>query len=135
MMPTNNWLDFANDDIEAGDILFREAKYNMTCFHSQQAAEKALKGFLVHHKVSSPRTHNLVELINLCDKIVSGFDVFRPQMATLNQFYAPTRYPDAIVGMTPSGLPNKDLAEKALNYAKEIIQFCKINMGINLEDD
>lgn len=72
-MSTNNWLDFANDDIEVGDILFREAKYNMTCFHSQQAAEKALKGFLTHHKLASPRTHNLVELINLCNKIDSGF--------------------------------------------------------------
>jgi hypothetical protein len=26
-MSTNNWLDFAKNDIEAGDILFREAKY------------------------------------------------------------------------------------------------------------
>jgi HEPN domain-containing protein len=128
-MSTNNWLDFAKDDIEVGDILFREAKYNMTCFHSQQAAEKVLKGFLVHHKTATPRTHNLIELINLCGKIDSEFRSFLPEMATLSQFYAPTRYPDAIIGMTPMGLPNKDLAFEALNNAKEIIQFCKSKMG------
>jgi hypothetical protein len=37
--------------------------------------------------------------------------------------------PDAIVGMTPMGLPNKGLAFEALNNAKEIIQFCKSKMG------
>lgn len=97
----------------------------MTCFHSQQAAEKALKGFLVHNKVTSPRTHNLVELINLCSSIDICFQNFMPKMATLNQFYAPTRYPDAVVGITPAGMPNKAIAEKALNYAKEVVEHCK----------
>lgn len=130
MMFDNNWLDFALDDIDAAQILLREKKYNMTCFHSQQAAEKALKGFLTHKKITTPRIHNLVELINLCAGIDSEFSNFIPQMAVLNQFYAPTRYPDAAVGMTPNGLPNQVLAEKALNYADEVVQFCKIKINI-----
>ncbi|MBT9148020.1 MAG: hypothetical protein DDT32_01789 [Syntrophomonadaceae bacterium] len=44
----NNWFDFAADDIKSGEILLREGMYNMVCFHAQQAAEKALKGFLVY---------------------------------------------------------------------------------------
>ena len=43
-MSTNNWMDFALDDLDGGEILFRESKFNMASFHAQQAAEKALKG-------------------------------------------------------------------------------------------
>ncbi|MBT9148021.1 MAG: hypothetical protein DDT32_01790 [Syntrophomonadaceae bacterium] len=43
---------------------------------------------------------------------------------TLNQFYAPTRYPDAPAGLLPAGMPEKTIAEKALVYAKEIFTFC-----------
>jgi hypothetical protein len=39
------------------------------------------------------------QLINLCGKIDSEFRSFLPEMATLSQFYAPTRYPDAIIGI------------------------------------
>lgn len=53
-------------------------------------------------------------------------------MATLSQFYAPTRYPDAIIGMTPTGLPNKNLALEALDNAKEILQFCKAKIGASM---
>jgi HEPN domain-containing protein len=81
--------------------------------------------FFIANKVSSPRTHNLIELINLCSKLDGSFSSFMGKMATLNQFYAPTRYPDAIVGMTPKGMPNKELARKALGYAHDVVSFCK----------
>lgn len=124
-MSTNNWLHFALDDLDGARILLRENKFNMVCFHAQQAAEKALKGYLIHNKVSSPRTHNLIELVNLCKKIDSSFSNFMVQMATLNQFYAPTRYPDAVVGISPKGMPSKDLSQKAFDYAHEIVIFCR----------
>lgn len=129
-MSTNNWMDFALDDLDGGEILFRENKFNMACFHAQQASEKALKGFLITNKISSPRTHNLVELINLCSKINSNFSNFLPKVATLSQFYAPTRYPDAVIGMAPGGLPNKELARKALDYANDVVMFCKSVMNL-----
>ncbi|CAA7602439.1 HEPN domain protein [Acididesulfobacillus acetoxydans] len=86
---------------------------------------------MIHNKVSSPRTHNLVELINLCKKIDSSFSGFMVQMATLNQYYAPTRYPDAIVGITPEGMPSKELSRKALNYARDIVVFCRDEIDKN----
>jgi HEPN domain-containing protein len=87
-----------------------------------------LKGFLIHNKISSPRTHNLVELINVCANIDKKFLDFMSKMATLSQFYIPTRYPDAILGMTPSGMPNQELARKALDYAHDVVVFCRDEM-------
>lgn len=127
-MSINSWMEFALDDLESGEILLRESKFNMACFHAQQAAEKALKGYLVFNQISSPRIHNLVELINLCGKIDDGFYGFKTKMATLNQFYAPTRYPDAVVGIAPVGMPNKELARRALDYANDVVMFCKAKM-------
>jgi len=87
----NNWFDFAADDIEGGEILLREGKYNLACFHAQQAAEKALKGFLVYTKTSSPRIHTLPELLDECSAVNSGFDNLLSRAITLNQFYAPNK--------------------------------------------
>ena len=120
----NNWFDFAADDIKSGEILLREGMYNIACFHAQQASEKALKGFLVFTKTSSPRIHNLPELLDKCSAFDSSFDNLLSRAITLNQFYAPTRYPDAPAGSLPSGMPDKTTVEKALVYAKEIFSFC-----------
>ena len=45
-MPAN-WIAFARRDVQAADILRRNGIYEESCFHSQQAAEKALKAFLL----------------------------------------------------------------------------------------
>lgn len=65
----DNWFDFAADDIEVGEILLREGRYSAACFHSQQAAEKALKGFLVYNELLPPKEHDLVNLTRLCLRV------------------------------------------------------------------
>lgn len=35
---------------------------NISAFHSQQCAEKAIKGFLTFHKVRFSKTHDLIQL-------------------------------------------------------------------------
>ena len=37
----------------------------LSAFHAQQAAEKAIKGFLVFKSVRVPKSHNLGDLIKL----------------------------------------------------------------------
>ncbi|HUW64596.1 MAG TPA: HEPN domain-containing protein [Spirochaetia bacterium] len=111
--PAEGWMNFALDDLESGEILFRENRFNTACFHAQQAAEKALKSFLVDNNVSYPKKHNLIDLNKLCTKIESEFSGLTAKLVELNQFYAPTRYPDAAAGMVPQGMPNKDLTREA----------------------
>lgn len=38
----------------------------------------------------------------------------------MDQFYIPTRYPDALAGSLPEGLPDKGDARKALDIAEDI---------------
>ncbi|MCG0275646.1 MAG: HEPN domain-containing protein [Thermosediminibacteraceae bacterium] len=125
MKEENRWLEFALDDLDSGEIMYKAGKYNMVCFFAHQAAEKALKAFLVSRKQNPPRIHNIVDLVNLCASYNKSFSELLPKARILNQFYIPTRYPTALPGSTASGIPDNKTAEKAINFAKEIVSFCK----------
>ncbi|MDR1296531.1 MAG: HEPN domain-containing protein [Deltaproteobacteria bacterium] len=47
--------------------------FDISCFHSQQAAEKALKGYLVCHDVNPPKTHALDVLCKICEEFNHSF--------------------------------------------------------------
>lgn len=38
------WISQAREDYNVAELLYRESKFAQSCFYSQQAAEKALKG-------------------------------------------------------------------------------------------
>lgn len=117
---TNDWLRFARDDLRAAQVLFREAVYNLACFHAQQTAEKALKALLAEHGAEIPRLHSLEELLTDCLKIDGKLKQFRPALLELDQYYIPSRYPDAVAGSLPEGLPGRQDAQHALKIAKQV---------------
>lgn len=125
MKEENRWLEFALDDLDSGEIMYKAGKYNMVCFFAHQAAEKALKAFLVSRRQNSPRIHNIVDLVNLCSAYDVAFSKLLPKVRMLNQFYIPTRYPTALPGSAASGMPDNKMAEKAISFAEEIVSFCQ----------
>lgn len=123
-MKQNKWVNFFLDDIKAANIMLREELYNHACFHAHQATEKALKGFLEENKVNPPKEHDLIDLTKRCQKIDNYFSNILSKVDFLNQFYIPSRYPTAFIGSTSTGMPSKNQAQKALEYAKEITDYC-----------
>ena len=61
------WLRFASDDLAAARLLLAEDELppRLSCFHAQQAAEKAIKAHLVHAGIAFRWTHDLVVLAAL----------------------------------------------------------------------
>ncbi|MCL5279516.1 MAG: HEPN domain-containing protein [Planctomycetes bacterium] len=61
------WLLKAEEDLQAAKFLLPhgETFLSTVCFHSQQAAEKYLKAFLIRHQVEFPKTHDIGELLDL----------------------------------------------------------------------
>ncbi len=55
------WLREAGKDLNAAAVL-RDPEPSRSVFHSQQAAEKAIKAFLSYHQITFRRTHDLAEL-------------------------------------------------------------------------
>ena len=61
------WLRFAAEDLDAAQRLLadRASAPRHVCWHSQQAAERALKAVLVLEGIDFPFTHDLNALRNL----------------------------------------------------------------------
>jgi len=115
------WISFADDDLDSAQILSSHypPKLEHSCYHCQQAAEKALKAFLLSSGVDFPRTHNLVDLLIKCEKTDSSFVELRSECERLNSYSKQTRYP----------MKKDDLSElnmkAALSDAASICNFVK----------
>ena len=118
--PAERWLAFAREDLRVAEVVLEEGIYNQVCFHAQQCAEKALKGALVHVGHVPPRTHSITDLLQL---LPAGWFAEREQdIVGLDDYYIPTRYPDALPGMLPNGLPGRADAEEALASARFLLE-------------
>jgi HEPN domain-containing protein len=62
------WLHFAGEDLRMAELALTESIFNQVCFHSQQSAEKSLKGLLAHQGKTPPRTHLMSDLLSLIDR-------------------------------------------------------------------
>ena len=124
--PADKWFVFANDDLKIINDIIKAGVYHLACFHAQQSAEKSLKGFIIFYKGELKKTHSLIELLNEAVKLNKDCDRFREYCLTLDRYYIPTRYPDALPGSMPEGLPGKERAEESFKYAQEILNFITI---------
>lgn len=117
------WFRFAEYDLKSAEVLFKEEIFNEVCFHSQQCAEKVIKAFLVVHDRTVPKTHRLVDLLEEALKCDSRLERVREDCIVLDQYYIPTRYPDAVIGSKSLGLPSREDAEEAVRMAESIFQW------------
>ena len=115
-------------DVQAADVLRRNGIYEESCFHSQQAAEKALKAFLLCNGQTPPRIHDLADLLTRCLTFDTTLNAFRAECTTLNQYYAPTRYPDVAAAILSAGLPGQTEAQRALDYARAILSTIEMRL-------
>lgn len=110
------WLAKADSDLRSARIL-REAEppqSEESCFHSQQAAEKYLKGVLAYHGEEPPRTHNLSVLVDLGREWDEGLEALYTPAEALNPFAVHVRYPSTEIQ------PDEDDATTALRHAETI---------------
>jgi len=119
MKESERWLLFAHQDLRMAEMAMEEGLYNQVCFHAQQCAEKAIKGLLAHQRKIPPRTHRLADLLGLLEP--DPFAEDRIEIQLLDRFYLPTRYPDALPGSLPEGLPDAGDAQEALTIAGKVL--------------
>jgi HEPN domain-containing protein len=91
----NEWMRYAKADNTAAVSLtsHHPIQLEIVCFHCQQAGEKALKAILAYHDEEIPRTHNLYEILRLCDTHYSGIlEAPAGEADQLTNFAVITRY-------------------------------------------
>lgn len=112
------WFEKADDFLKWANDNLADGNYSLVCFLSQQAVEIALKGYCYSKRVIPTKVHDLLQILNTCKKAGLKFDEeLTPKLSKLSEYYMKTRYPD----IEDRGLNNKQVAEEALESAKEII--------------
>ncbi len=88
------WMRYSREELALAKVIASDehSPARLVCWHSQQAAEKALKAVLILGGIVFPRTHNLVALRALLPAAFSeGMDV--TELAELTQWGTESRYP------------------------------------------
>ena len=112
-----SWLLKATGDLRAAevDLAARPPLLEDVVFPAQQAAEKALKGFLTWHLLTFRKTHNLVELGEACAAVDHGLESLLARAAPLTEYAWKFRYPGDI------DMPSIDEASQALAISREVV--------------
>lgn len=121
--PAQPWVESAHRSLDAAEVLYQAQLWPQTCFNSQQCVEIMFKAAITSTGIASPRTHGIMELYNLLDApLQSALQHFVSALDDLDDFYAPTRYPDARAGSLPGGLPEQTEATAALDTARAVVR-------------
>lgn len=93
--------------------------YDVAVYHCQQAAEKAVKAFLVHHERPYERTHDIEVLVDLACEVDGSFSTLADAADALTPYATRLRYPNATFAVEPQ--PTE--YDEALQHAQAIYDF------------
>lgn len=113
------WLKQAQHDWEVASMLLEKAPA-ATCFHCQEAVEKALKSAMIMVTGDTPHTNNIHELADKAQSI--GLSI-RREIRNLDVYYSQSRYPDATPGeKAPYEYFDQIEATESLTLSKQAIE-------------
>jgi HEPN domain-containing protein len=114
-----NWLIKAIHDLAVSKKLKadEEQYLDVAIYHCQQAAEKAIKGFLVLHDKAFPKTHDLRLLVQLAVSVNSEFVKYEDAADVLTPYATEFRYPGDIMD------PTDEEMDQGIKNAEEILHY------------
>jgi HEPN domain-containing protein len=127
---TIEWVQKAEGDYDTARRELRARRrpnYDAVCFHAQQTAEKYLKAFLQERASSLPRTHNLIELLEICLSVDPAFELTRRPLVLLDRYAVRYRYPGEFA--------EKDEARAAVQAATIVREVARTRLGMPLATD
>ncbi|RJQ46553.1 MAG: HEPN domain-containing protein [Nitrospiraceae bacterium] len=120
------WTSKAEQDYQTAITMARKRKKpvpDIVGFHSQQCIEKYLKAFLVPKKLDFPKTHDLIELLEIAIAKDPLIEVYRKDLRILNPFSVQFRYPGESATLKES--------ETALKTMKKVRKFFRERLGLS----
>ncbi|MDR3234116.1 MAG: HEPN domain-containing protein [Planctomycetaceae bacterium] len=128
----NVWIFKAENDLQSANILIQQNPplLDVAVFHTQQCAEKALKGFLSFRRQEIRKTHNPAELIRKCAALDSSFETLLADGDFLTPQATEFRYPgtdddgDEIADFSEF-MPAFDDVQESVSKASAVLEFVK----------
>jgi len=118
------WLSYAEEDLTSARILVKEKVFRSATYHAQQCVEKALKSYLVFKQQEIRKTHDLVELTQLCAEFDFEFITLLGYAKNIKPYATRGRYPDDF--QPPDELDVKE----AISQAASVLSFVKKKIEI-----
>lgn len=122
-----DWLRQADRDFEQTMDSRHAERHEWTCFAAQQAAEKAVKALHLHAEQKT-RSCVISQLFAGLPETVDVPEQFVEKGRVLDNFYIPSRYPNYHSVGAPFEHYGPLQSEKAIQYAREIIEFVRSQM-------
>ena len=123
-----DWMLQAEKDIEHAKKSLEMKDYSWSCFASQQAAEKAVKG-LYDFLGGEGWGHMIVKLIKeLPEDRISIEPSLLEKAVYLDKLYIPTRYPNGFESGAPADYYTRKESEEAIRHAEDILSFVRAHL-------
>ena len=93
---TREWVKKAENDFKVASQILRRRKDivpDAACFFCQQSSEKYLKAKLVEAGIAFPRTHDLLQLLNLCVQVEPLWSAYAKVVDAMSDYAVDFRYP------------------------------------------
>lgn len=117
MQEHERWLKIVEDDLKSAKALLKAEIFSSAVYHCQQAAEKALKAYLAFKDQKIIKIHDLVMLVEVCNKFDKDFETLYESAEYLNPFVTKFRYP------TEFDIPDYEDTKNAIEQADRIVKF------------
>ena len=116
-----SWLTKAASDLRSAQVLgsAEDPTLDTAIYHCQQAAEKAVKAFLVHCGIAPEKTHDIRNLTIQAAAHEPRFNELMEMAAALTPYAWEFRYPDDLA----ETYPTREEFDEALRQARSIYNF------------
>lgn len=115
------WIEEARHDLRAARLLADAGEHHLACFHAQQAAEKAFKGFLYAQGEEVVLGHAVQRLRDAAQRYDSSLGAL-PDVRPLDGYYIAPRYPNGVApDTTPSAAFGRGQSSAAVGLAETIV--------------
>ena len=115
----SDWLAKSERDLLGAITMHRTNLYDLAVYHTQQSAEKALKGYLCYKNHDLLKTHDIGILLKACKFYDNDFSNIEVTALQLNQLDVRFRYP------VPIFEPPESVTLQAISDAESVLNFVK----------
>src|SRR2546425_12825563 len=108
---TRDWVKKAENDFKVASQLLRRRKDivpDAACFFCQQCVEKYLKARLIEAGVMFPRTHDLLQLLNMCIRFEPLWSAYAKVVDAMSDYAVDFRYPGRTATLREAKVALKD---------------------------
>jgi HEPN domain-containing protein len=124
------WLEQAEADRKGAQLLLNGGSYHLACFVGQQVAEKAIKAFLYAQGEEFVIGHSVEALSRWASELDEDFKALREDIAPLDGYYIPTRYPNGLPDSIPAKVYTLRVAEEVLRMTDKALDLVRKKIEI-----